>query len=85
MLAFLTLKMGVAIGKEIDTVIPDDDASLAARVPWQASVACGIDVASAYALAHLEQRSHFWIGARSDSSIEPTVRCREGKRRTGLR
>ena len=35
MLAFLTLKMGVAIGKEIDTVIPHDDAGLAARVPWE--------------------------------------------------
>jgi len=84
-LAFLSLKVGIGIGKEIDTVISNDDAGLAARVPWQASVASGIDVPCAYALAHLEQRSYFWIVARRDSSIEPAVGRRERKRRIGLR
>ena len=43
-LTLLTLKMRVAVGKEIDTVISDDDASLAADVARQPRVARGIDV-----------------------------------------
>ena len=34
MLTFLTLSMRVAVGKEIDVVIPDDDAGLAAGVAF---------------------------------------------------
>ena len=34
MLTLLTLKMRVAVGKEIDTVISDDDAGLAAGVAF---------------------------------------------------
>jgi len=33
-LMFLTLSMRVAVGKEIDAVIPDDDAGLAAGVAF---------------------------------------------------
>jgi hypothetical protein len=53
-LAFLALKMGVGVRKEIDTVISDDDAGFAARVPWQAGVANGIDVARPNPLTDLE-------------------------------
>ena len=85
MLAFLTLEMGVGIGKEIHTVIADDDPDLAACVAWQARVTGGIDVAGAYALAHPEQGPHCWIVGRGDSPAEPAVRRGEGQRWIGLR
>src|SRR5262245_29367608 len=79
-LAFLAQKMGVAVGKDVDAVISDDDADLAACVPRQTRVTRGIDVACTNALSHLERRPHCWIVARSDPSIEPAVRCRKGQR-----
>src|SRR5436309_15676797 len=77
--------MRIRIGEHEDTVIPDDDAELSARVAWQTRVTRWIDVACANALADFEMRRRRHVAPRRVPPGDHLGDHRRRELRNGLR
>src|SRR5262249_37930114 len=76
--------MGVRVGKNKHTMVPNNLAHLATRVARQARMAGRINITSTDALAHFEEGLHRGVVTRRNPSTWWTRRHLDGKCRSSL-
>src|SRR5438067_12595673 len=84
MLRILALEERVGVGKDEYAVVPLDDARLPAGVAGQTRMSCGMDIARAYALVHLEARSDGYVPSSRRAPAQRTGNHGRGERGQGF-